>query len=131
MPTTKGMAAIPVRSGLYFIRSCMYRPMVMVRVKSTPPAMKIAANVATRLRSVNRLNGNTGFSAVRSTNRKAISSAAAAISDTIVYGESQPRSGPWVNPNTAAVQPSVASTEPATSSFIGSRSVSVSDRTAR
>ena len=67
MPTTNGMAEIPVRSGLYFMRSCMYRPMVMVRVNSTPPAMKIAANVATRLRSVNRLNGSTGFSAVRST----------------------------------------------------------------
>ena len=47
--------------------SCTYRPISTVSVNITPPARKMAAKVATRLRSRNSSNGTTGFSAVRST----------------------------------------------------------------
>ncbi len=47
--------------------SCTYSPISTVSVNITPPARKTAANVATRLRSLNSSNGTTGFSAVRST----------------------------------------------------------------
>ena len=47
--------------------SCTYRPMSTVSVNITPPARNTAANVATRLRSLNNSNGTTGLSAVRST----------------------------------------------------------------
>ena len=83
----------------------------------TPPARKTAAKVATRLRSLNRSNGTTGFSAVRSTIRNAMKNTAAASSEPMVTGSSQPFSGPWVNPKTAAVQPSVARIAPAASNF--------------
>ncbi|CQD22804.1 membrane protein [Mycolicibacterium conceptionense] len=58
--------------------SWTYRPISTVRVNSTPPARKIAAKVATRLRSWNRSNGTTGFSALRSAIRKAMPNTAAA-----------------------------------------------------
>ncbi len=91
--------------------------MVTVRVNMTPPARKIAANVATRLRSRNRSKGTTGFTAVRSTTTNAPRNTSAATPEAIVIGSSQPFSGPWVNPKTAAVQPSVARIAPVASSF--------------
>ncbi len=48
-----------------------------------------------------------------------------------MIGESQPLAGPWVNANTAAVQPMVASSAPVASSFIRSRTVSRSALRAR
>ena len=98
--------------------------MSTVSVNITPPAMKIAAKVATRLRSRNKSNGTTGFSAVRSTTMNAPRNTSAATNEPIVIGSSQPFSGPWVKPNTAAVQPRVASRAPVASSF--SRSLWVS-----
>jgi hypothetical protein len=59
--------------------------------------------------------------AVRSTNTNAAKATTAATPDISVSGASQPFSGPWVKPNTAAVQPTVASSAPAASSFIRSR----------
>ena len=47
--------------------SWTYSPMSTVSVNITPPARNTEANVATRLRSRNRLNGTTGLTAVRST----------------------------------------------------------------
>ena len=60
--------------------SCTYSPISTVSVNITPPARNTAANVATRLRSLNRSNGTTGFSAVRSTITNAMRNTAAATS---------------------------------------------------
>ena len=59
--------------------------------------------------------------AVRSTRTKAARDTTAAKPDSSVSGASQPFSGPWVKPKTAAVQATVASSAPAASSFIRSR----------
>ena len=98
--------------------SWTYRPMVTVRVNMTPPARKIAANVATRLRSRNRSKGTTGFTAVRSTTTECAEEHRRSYTrgDRDRF-DSQPFSGPWVNPKTAAVQPSVARIAPVASSF--------------
>ena len=98
--------------------------MSTVRVNITPPARNTAAKVASRLRSANSRNGTTGLTARRSTKTNAVNAAAAISPDSSVMGSNQPFSGPWVKPNTAAVQPTVASSAPAASSFIGSRCVS-------
>ena len=121
---TNGMNPIPARNALYPRMSCTYRPIVTVSVNITPPARKIAAKVATRLRSWNNSNGTTGFSAVRSTKRNAAKAASATTPEAIVTVDNQPCSGPIEKANTAAVQPSVASSAPAASSF--SRSLLVS-----
>lgn len=90
----------------------------------TPPARNTAEKVASRLRSLNNSKGTTGFSALRSTMTNATPAATATSAETMVIGASQPFSGPWVKPNTAAVQPRVASRAPAASSFIRSLWVS-------
>ncbi len=99
---------------------CTYRATSTVRVKLTPPARNMAANVASRLRSKNRLNGTMGFSAVRSTTTNATKAARATTPEPIVVADSQPFSGPIEKPKTAAVQINVASTAPVASSFIRS-----------
>ena len=104
--------------------SCTYKPISTVRVNITPPARNMAAKVASRLRSRNRANGTTGLIAVRSTATKATMASSAASPEPSVVGASQPLSGPWVKPNTAAVQATVASRAPAASSFMRSRWVS-------
>ena len=111
--------------------SCTYRPISTVSVNMTPPARKMAAKVATRLRSWNRLNGTTGFSAVRSTIRKPTNAATAITPEPSVNGDNQPCSGPIEKPKTAAVHPSVASSAPAASSLRRSRLVSRSVLRAR
>ena len=93
--------------------------------------MKIATKVASRLRSKNKLKGTTGFSAVRSTSANPMKAPSATTAEPIVVNETQPASGPEEKANTAAVQPSVASTAPAASSFIRSRLVSRSAVRAR
>src|ERR1700759_4501557 len=95
-----------------------------VTVNNTPPAMKIAAKVASRLRSKNKLNGTTGFSAERSTKANATNATRPTTAEPIVVNQIQPASGPHEKANTAAVQANVASTAPAASSFIRSRLVS-------
>ena len=111
--------------------SCTYRPISTVSVNITPPARNTAAKVASRLRSRNRLNGTTGLTARRSTKKNATNAMAAAAPEARVTGESQPFSGACAKPNTAAVQPTVASSAPAASSFIRSRWVSRRVRRAR
>jgi hypothetical protein len=93
--------------------------------------MKIATTVASRLRSKNRLNGTTGFSAVRSTHANAPNATTPIAAAPRVVTEIQPFSGPIEKANTAAVQASVANTAPAASSFIRSRLVSRSAVRAR
>ena len=80
----------------------------------------MVANVASRLRSKNKLNGTIGFSAVRSTTANATKAPNATTPEPIVVADSQPFSGPIKKPKTAAVQVNVASTAPAASSFIRS-----------
>ena len=104
--------------------SCTYSPIRTVSVNMTPPARNTAANVATRLRSLKRSNGTTGFAAERSTITNATKATSATSAEPRLTGVSQPFSGPCENPNTAAVQPSVASSAPAASSFIRSLCVS-------
>ncbi len=89
----------------------------------------MAANVASRLRSENRLNGTIGFSAVRSTTRNATKAVMATRPGPIVVADSQPFSGPIDKPKTAAVQINVASTAPVASSLV--RSFWVSDSMVR
>ena len=88
-------------------------------------------NVASRLRSRNKSNGTTGFSAVRSTMAKAIAAARATTPEPMVVTEIQPFSGPIEKAKTAAVQASVASMAPVASSFIRSLLVSRSAVRAR
>ena len=76
--------------------------------------------MASRLRSKNKSNGTTGFSAVRSTTANATKAARATTPEPIVVADSQPFSGPIEKPKTAAVQTNVASTAPVASSFIRS-----------
>ena len=111
--------------------SWTYNATSTVTVNNNPPAMKIATKVANRLRSKNRLNGTTGFSAVRSTHAKAMNATSARPAEPSVVNEIQPASGPVEKANTAAVQAKVASTAPAASSFIRSRLVSRSAVRAR
>ena len=87
--------------------------------------------MASRLRSKNKLNGTTGFSAVRSTNGECDERDEPTAAEPIVVNDIQPASGPDEKANTAAVQASVASTAPAASSFIRSRFVSRSAVRAR
>src|SRR6202034_2512208 len=102
-----------------------------VTVNNTPPARKIAAKVASRLRSKNKLNGTTGFSAERSTKANATNATSPTAAEPIVVNETQPASGPDEKANTAAVQANGATTAPAASSFIRSRLVSRSAVRAR
>ena len=74
-------------------------------------------NVITRLRLSNTENGTSGFSAVRSTMRKATKNTTAATPAPITHGSTHARGGPCVNTSTAAVQPRVASSAPVTSSL--------------
>ena len=94
-------------------------------VKPIPRTRNMAANVASRLRSKNRLNGTMGFSAVRSTATNATKAVTATRPGPIVVADSQPFSGPVDMPKTVAVQTNVASAAPAASSLV--RSFSVSD----
>ena len=97
----------------------------------TPPTRNLAAKMASRLRSKNKLNGTMGFSAVRSTTANATKAASATRPEPIVVADSQPFSGPIEQPKTAAVKINVASTAPVASSFIRSFWVSRSEVRAR
>ncbi len=105
--------------------SCTYRPISTVSVNITPPARKTAANVATRLRSLNEFERHDGVRR-RCARRRGTRSGRPAPPrpNPTVNGDSQPCSGPIEKPNTAAVQPSVARMAPVASSFSRSRWVS-------
>ncbi|CEZ30208.1 Uncharacterised protein [Mycobacterium tuberculosis] len=103
--------------------------MQTVRLNMTPPANRIALNVTNRLRSRNKWNGTTGFSAVRSTMTNATAAAKATRPEPMVMPDIQPFSGPIEKAKTAAVHASVASMAPVASSFI--RSLLVSRRAVR
>src|SRR3984885_8202794 len=91
---------------------------------NTPPAKRIGAKVASRLRSKNKLNGTTGFSAERSTKANATNATRPTTAEPMVVNEIQPASGPDEKANTAAVKARGAGKHPAAPSFIRSRLVS-------
>src|ERR1700757_519672 len=97
-----------------------YTPTSTTRVIVTPPDRNIAANVASRLRSKNTLNGTMGFSALRSTTTNATKAPRATTPDPTVVADGQPFAGPIEKPKTTAVHINVASAAPVASSFIRS-----------